>query len=196
MWSCSPSPFIKNCRIVGPVHFFVACCCAMARVPDDERWEIVELSFRGYSQWAISEATGRPLQIITRIIKVFKSERRIRDAPVLHGLGRRPTKRSLHRGDCGSEARSCYTGGERNPQSHRLNNNSKASPAWGRSQEQNRGAEPSSLLQKQSKAAVRFTQQHSTWTTEEWKIVVFTDECSFTTKWDQKAQILRPHNTQ
>lgn len=56
-------------------------------MPEDERWGIVEVSFRGCLQRAISEATGRPLKTANRIVKAFKSERRIKDAPVLHGLG-------------------------------------------------------------------------------------------------------------
>ncbi|KAH7942708.1 hypothetical protein HPB52_000199 [Rhipicephalus sanguineus] len=53
----------------------------MARVPENERWEIVELYFKGRSQRKNAEATGRTLKAVNRIVRAFKSCRRIKDAP-------------------------------------------------------------------------------------------------------------------
>ncbi|KAH7961022.1 hypothetical protein HPB52_000781 [Rhipicephalus sanguineus] len=53
----------------------------MARVPENERWEIVELYFKGRSQRKIAEAAGRTLKTVNRIVRAFKSCRRIKDAP-------------------------------------------------------------------------------------------------------------------
>ncbi|KAH6924012.1 hypothetical protein HPB50_010327 [Hyalomma asiaticum] len=53
----------------------------MASVPENERWEIVELYFKGRSQRKIGEATGRTLKTVNRIVRAFKSFRRIKDAP-------------------------------------------------------------------------------------------------------------------
>ncbi|KAH6946151.1 hypothetical protein HPB50_011904 [Hyalomma asiaticum] len=53
----------------------------MARVPENERWEIVEFYFKGRSRRKIAEATGRTLKTVIRIVRAFKSCRRIKDAP-------------------------------------------------------------------------------------------------------------------
>ncbi|KAH7963545.1 hypothetical protein HPB52_021621 [Rhipicephalus sanguineus] len=53
----------------------------MAIVPENERWEIVELYFKGRSQRKIAEATGRTLKTVNKIVRAFKSCRRIKDAP-------------------------------------------------------------------------------------------------------------------
>ncbi|KAH7939453.1 hypothetical protein HPB52_012712 [Rhipicephalus sanguineus] len=53
----------------------------MARVPENERWEIVVLYFRGKSQRKIAEATGRTVKTANSIERACKSCRRIKDAP-------------------------------------------------------------------------------------------------------------------
>ncbi|KAL3244265.1 hypothetical protein MRX96_018889 [Rhipicephalus microplus] len=62
-------------------HFVRAIPSGMARVPESERWEIIELYFKGRSQRKIAEATGRTLKTVNRIVRAFKSCRRIKDAP-------------------------------------------------------------------------------------------------------------------
>ncbi|KAH6933857.1 hypothetical protein HPB50_018612 [Hyalomma asiaticum] len=39
-----------------------------------------------------------------------------------------------------------------------------------------------------------FARQHLQWTEEHWAKVVFTDESSFTTRWDQRQRVWRPQN--
>ncbi|KAL3225556.1 hypothetical protein MRX96_025760 [Rhipicephalus microplus] len=52
------------------------------------------------------------------------------------------------------------------------------------------------LLRAQNKEIrLQFSRQHAQRSTEEWKQVVFTDECTFTTSCDQQARIWRPDNT-
>ncbi|KAH9364957.1 hypothetical protein HPB48_012965 [Haemaphysalis longicornis] len=41
----------------------------------------------------------------------------------------------------------------------------------------------------------RFASEHSTWSVDDWKQVLFSDESTFTTIWDQKRRIWRPMNT-
>lgn len=40
-----------------------------------------------------------------------------------------------------------------------------------------------------------FTREHKTWTAEEWHSVIFMDESTFTTRWDQQQRIWRTENT-
>lgn len=39
-----------------------------------------------------------------------------------------------------------------------------------------------------------FAREHLQWTEEHWAKVVFTDESSFTTRWDQRQRVWRPQN--
>ncbi|KAH7986480.1 hypothetical protein HPB52_024922 [Rhipicephalus sanguineus] len=48
----------------------------MARVPDNERWEIVELYVKGRSQRKIADATGRTLKTVNRTDRGCSAEAR------------------------------------------------------------------------------------------------------------------------
>lgn len=52
----------------------------MARESNHQRRQIAELSLQGYTQCAISAMTNRALEKVNRIVKVYKDERRIKDA--------------------------------------------------------------------------------------------------------------------
>ncbi|KAH6930049.1 hypothetical protein HPB50_008120 [Hyalomma asiaticum] len=56
-----------------------------------------------------------------------------------------------------------------------------------------RTAEQKVLLQTINKdKRLQFSQRHAGWIKQEWKKVIFTDESTFTTCWDQKTRIRRP----
>ncbi|KAH7978720.1 hypothetical protein HPB49_006545 [Dermacentor silvarum] len=40
-----------------------------------------------------------------------------------------------------------------------------------------------------------FAQRHEAWSADDWRRVVFSDECTFTTKCDQRARVWRPDRT-
>ncbi|KAH6941459.1 hypothetical protein HPB50_018217 [Hyalomma asiaticum] len=42
---------------------------------------------------------------------------------------------------------------------------------------------------------LQFARDHENWTTSDWENVVFTDESSFTTRWDQRQRVWRPENS-
>ncbi|KAL1480552.1 hypothetical protein MTO96_050935, partial [Rhipicephalus appendiculatus] len=42
---------------------------------------------------------------------------------------------------------------------------------------------------------LQFAQRHAGWTQQDWKKVIFTDESTFTTCWEQKTRIWRPDCT-
>ncbi|KAH6930543.1 hypothetical protein HPB50_014670 [Hyalomma asiaticum] len=59
-----------------------------------------------------------------------------------------------------------------------------------------RTAEQKVLLRTASKdKQLQFAQRHAGWIEQDWKKVIFTDESSFTTSWDQKTRIRRPDCT-
>ncbi|KAH6928445.1 hypothetical protein HPB50_016592 [Hyalomma asiaticum] len=59
-----------------------------------------------------------------------------------------------------------------------------------------RTAEQKVLLRTANKdKRLQFAQRHAGWIEQDWKKVIFTDESSFTTSWDQKTRIRRPDCT-
>lgn len=167
----------------------------MARVPEDERWEIVELYFKDMSQREISKATGRALKTVNRIVRAFKSCRRIKDAP------RKPRSRATTEEEdlCIVAAAAVKPGLSALEIKKTLGLRASTTTVKRRLREaglKSRIAAQKPLLRAQNKEKrLQFSRQHAQRTTEEWKQVVFTDECTFTTTSDQQARIWRPDNT-
>ncbi|KAL3189757.1 hypothetical protein MRX96_020787 [Rhipicephalus microplus] len=167
----------------------------MARVPESERWEIVELYFKGRSQRKIAEATGRTLKAVNRIVRAFKSCRRIKDAP------RKPRSRvTTEQEDAWIVAAAAVKPGLSAQQiKNTLDLRASVTTVKRRLREaglKSRIAAQKPLLRAQNKEKrLQFSRQHAQRSTEEWKQVVFTDECTFTTSCDQQARIWRPDNT-
>ncbi|KAH7968170.1 hypothetical protein HPB52_006421 [Rhipicephalus sanguineus] len=167
----------------------------MARVPDNERWEIVELYFKGRSQRKIAEAMGRTLKTVNRIVRAFKSCRRIKDAP------RKPRSRvTIEPEDAWIVSAAAEKPGLSAQQiKNTLDLRASVTTVKRRLREaglKSRIAAQKPLLRAQNKEKrLQFSRQHAQRSTEEWKEVVFTDECTFTTSCDQQARIWRPHNT-
>ncbi|KAH9360292.1 hypothetical protein HPB48_005744 [Haemaphysalis longicornis] len=44
-------------------------------------------------------------------------------------------------------------------------------------------------------ARLLFAEDHATWTAEDWSCVLFTDESTFSSRWDQRQRIWRAVNT-
>lgn len=176
-------------------HFVKAIPSGMARVPESERWEIVKLYFKGRSQRKISEATGRTLNTVNRIVRAFKSCRRIKDAP------RKPRSRvTTEQEDAWIVAAAAVKPGLSAQQiKNTLDLRASVTTVKRRLREaglKSRIAAQKPLLRAQNKEKrLQFSRQHAQRSTEEWKQVVFTDECTFTTSCDQQARIWRPDNT-
>lgn len=164
----------------------------MARVPEEERRHIVELSFKEYSQRSIAAITGRPLKTVNRIIQAFRDEGRICDAPrrpratseeedhlivsaaVLNGFASAKEIRDT----AGLQVHECTV-------RRRLHEAGLTS----------RMAAQKPLLTEAHKAKrLQFAQEHETWTAEEWRKVIFTDESTFCTKLHQRKRVWRLAN--
>ncbi|KAH7943020.1 hypothetical protein HPB52_004003 [Rhipicephalus sanguineus] len=160
----------------------------MARVPEDERLRIVELYTKEYSQRAVAAMVKRPLKTVNRIIQAFRDENRIKDAP------RKPRPRVTTQEDdmnivayvadnpraSVSEIRQCFQlTASKTTVKRRLAEAGLKS----------RMAVQKPLLTNVNKSKrLSFTQRHEAWSPDDWGRVVFSDECTFTTKWDQRAR--------
>lgn len=163
----------------------------MARVPDDERRSIVDLSLKGYSQRYIGALVNRPLKTVNRIIQAYKYEGRIQDAP------RAPRPKAT----TDDEDALIVAAAVRNPflpaPAIREDLDLDVSDTTVRRRLRTAGlrsrvAAQKPLLTAANKDARRqFAELHEAWTSEEWGRVIFSDESTFSTRQDQRLRVWR-----
>ncbi|KAG0421743.1 hypothetical protein HPB47_002403 [Ixodes persulcatus] len=51
------------------------------------------------------------------------------------------------------------------------------------------------LTDRQRRQRLDFARAHEDWTISEWGEVIFTDESTFSSRWDQRRRVWRPYNT-
>ncbi|KAH9362089.1 hypothetical protein HPB48_002067 [Haemaphysalis longicornis] len=143
----------------------------------------------------IARLTKRPIKTVNRIIQAYRTERRIKDAP------RKPRSRvtsleedlkivAVAAAKPGASLREIrQTAGV---QASKTTIKRRLHEAGLKS----RIAAQNPLLRVENKEKrLQFARQHMSWTTQNWAKVVFSDECTITTRWDQKARVWRPANS-
>lgn len=164
------------------------------RVPEEKRVAAVRMSLSGTSQRQIAMALDLNVATVNRIICAFRDEGRIGDAA-----------RNCVRKTTAEEDAALVLAAETNP----FMTAGQVRDAVGLdvSEElvrkrlleeglKNRSAAQKPLLSDTAKAKrLDFAQAHLHWTADDWHNVVFTDESTFCTQWDQKRQVYRPDLT-
>ncbi|KAH9380496.1 hypothetical protein HPB48_014078 [Haemaphysalis longicornis] len=167
----------------------------MSRVPHSERVRIVELCLKSYTQREIAEITGRSTNTVNRIIRAYRNEERISD--VLND--RRPRVTSAIKDEVLVAAAYANPFGTAQQHAQLAGVSASLSTVKRRLAEvglSSRVAVQKPLLSDDNKAArLSFASEHSTWSVDDWKQVVFSDESTFTTRWDQERRVWRPVNT-
>lgn len=166
----------------------------MSRVPNSERLRIVELSQKQYTQRQIAGMTGRSNKTVNRIIQAYKKEGRISDAPhkrhprattaaqdadILDAAKASPFSTAREIGAAAGVSASAST--------------IKRRLAEGKLKSHVAAQKPRLSLSNRT-ARLNFAKEHVSWTTDDWKTVLFSDESTFTTRWDQKRRVWRPVN--
>lgn len=165
------------------------------RVPEDQRKYIARLFVEGVSRKEICRRTGRSKSAVTRVVKAFRSEGRIADAPC---SGRPRVTEAV-------EDEQIIAAAVVNPfinareMKEELALDASCDTIHRRLKEaglQNRvAARKPCLTDQQRRQRLEFAQAHEHWTTEDWAQVIFTDESTFTTRHDQQLHVWRPLNT-
>lgn len=166
----------------------------MARVPIEERQKVIALSIAGYSQRYIASLMKRPLKTINRIVQAYKKEGRVKDAP--HRRRPRATTEEEDRAIVAVAAGNPRTTVPKIIQDLGLNvSRTTVNVRLAEAGLKKRAACRKPLLRQvnQSKR-LQFAKDHEGWTAIEWERVVFSDESSFTTRWDQRQRVWRPEN--
>ncbi|KAM7310536.1 hypothetical protein ISCGN_007444 [Ixodes scapularis] len=167
----------------------------MARVPHSEREEIVKLSLEGYSQRNIASLSGRPLKTVNRIVRAYRDEGRIKDAP----QDRRPRSTTIDQDlmivaavndDPFQNANSVRTALELDVSDTTVRRRLREAGM------QSRVAAQKPLLTPSNKTVrLKFANDYRSWTVNEWKCVVFSDESTFSTHSHQQQGVWRTECT-
>ncbi|KAH6922278.1 hypothetical protein HPB50_011940 [Hyalomma asiaticum] len=167
----------------------------MPGIPILERMQIVTLSVAGLPQQEIADMTGRSRSSVNRIVKAFSTEARLTNLP----RGHRPKVTTDSDDDRIVEA------ARRNPKMTakeiRKDLGLAASTQIVRERLHVGGLRSRVAAMKpfvSSRNRVKrllFAQEHRSWTVEEWRNVIFTDESTFTSKWDQQQRTWRTQGT-
>lgn len=165
------------------------------RVPIKERRLIARLFTEGVPQREICRRTGRSKTAVTRIIKAFRDdEGRLSDAK--HSGRRRCTEQEDDmlivaaavadpflnareiREELGLDI-SCDTIRRRLKEA---------------GLESRVAAQKPHVTERQRQQRLDFAREFQQWTVDDWSQVIFTDESTFCTRWDQKRRVWRPWN--
>ncbi|KAH9365745.1 hypothetical protein HPB48_008061 [Haemaphysalis longicornis] len=146
-------------------------------------------------QREIAELTGPSTNTVNRIIQAYRNEGRICDAP----HDRRPRVTSAIEDEVLVAAAYANPFGTAQQHAQLAGVSASLSTVKRRLAEaglRSRVAVQKPLLSDDNKAArLRFASEHSTWSVDDWKQVLLSDESTFTTRWDQKRRVWRPVNT-
>ncbi|KAH6946346.1 hypothetical protein HPB50_012875 [Hyalomma asiaticum] len=138
--------------------------------------------------------TGRSNKTVNRIIQAYRKEGRISDAPhkrhprattdaqdadILDAAKASPFSTAREIGAAAGVSASAST--------------IKRRPAEGKLKSLVAAQKPRLYLPNKT-ACPNFAKEHISWTTDDWKTVLFSDESTFTTRWDQKQRVWRPAN--
>lgn len=167
----------------------------MPSVLKEDRLRMIHLFQEGMRQRDIAKATGRPLCTVNRNLQAFRDEGRIENLP----RGRRP------RATTGEQDMLIVAVVALKPSltsqqiKCELDLSASTKTVRRRLQDvQQRNCVPArkpKLSEANKLARLRFAEDHATWTAEDWSCVLFMDESTFSSRWDQRQRIWRAVNT-
>lgn len=158
----------------------------MSEVRNPERLRIVPLSLKQYTQRPIAEMMGRSNKTVNRIIQAYRDEGRISDAP--HKPRATPAAQDvdiLYAAQVSPFSTAKEIGaGAGVPASV-----SKIKRLAEGKLKSHVVAQKPRLSEANKTVRLNFTTEHGSWTTDDWKTVLFSDESTFTTRWNQKQRV-------
>lgn len=165
------------------------------RIPLNERRRIVDLSIQGFSQRVICRLLERSRNAVTRVIQTYRKERRIVDR---QRRGRpRCTEYEVDRLIIATVVAHIFISEKCIRDALQLN-----IYVWTiRRILVEAGlmncvaAQKPQLTDRQRTLRLQFARAVQTWTSAEWQEVVFSDESTFSSRWDQKRRVWHPMNS-
>lgn len=164
----------------------------MSRVPLEDRISICALSRDGQSQRSIASRFGYALNTVNRIVRAYRNEGRIADA----AHRRRP--RSTTRQEDERIASAAFDQPSITAAKIRGQLGLQVSLRTIRRRLHDAGLRSRIACQKplltsrHKEQRVAFAEAHRDWDASDWASVIFTDESTFTSEWDQQKRVWRP----
>lgn len=164
----------------------------MSRIPQETRHKIIALAEIGQSRQDIASRVGCDVKTVARIVHAFRNEGRIHDA--LHA--RRPSSTTPDEDHWIIAAvvdKPTITIKEMQQELGLRVSEKTIRRRLRQAGLRSRVARQKPFLTYRHKQLrLEFAREHSTWTLDHWKMVAFTDECTFCTVWDQQRHVWRP----
>ncbi|XP_075530153.1 uncharacterized protein LOC142563485 [Dermacentor variabilis] len=168
----------------------------MSRVPLNKREEVVQLWKKAYSQRNIAALTGCRLNTVNRIVQAYRDEGRITDAP--HERRPRATSADQDLQIVAAVNEKPFLNAKEVRSTLALEHVSD-STVRRRLREaalRSRIAAQKPLLTVANKTArLKFAVDHRSWKVEDWKYVIFSDESTFSSRWEKQRRVWRMENT-
>lgn len=162
------------------------------RVPEETRIKIIGLSESGFSQRQISLQMKCSLTAVNRIIKAFREEGRIKDAP----RGAPPASTSREEDNLIAAASAADPFLAATDIKRELNLQASAVTIRRRllscGLKSSVSAEKIGLSDEHKVKRVLFAQEHKQWTVNQWAGVIFSDESTFSSCFNQRRRVWRP----
>lgn len=165
------------------------------RVPVEDRKLITRLFLEGLPQRVICQRTGRSKTAVSRIIRAFRDEGRVADAQ------RSGRPRVTQNVEDELIVAAVVTDPFLNAREIRDELSLEVSTPTIRRRLKEAGlsncvaAKKPFLTGRQCQQRLQFAQEHQDWSQEEWGTVIFSDESTFCTRWDQQQRVWRPLNS-
>lgn len=163
-------------------------------VPIEQRQAITRLSLQGVPQRIICSITGRSKTAVSRIIQAFHDEARHTDAKRTS----RPRVTTIEDDILVAAAAFVNPFLTARQIADELPINASTETIRRRLKEAGLkscvAAQKPHLKEDQRRQRLDFAMAHEHWTLEEWSTVIFSDECTFCTRWDQQQRVWRPIN--
>lgn len=166
----------------------------MPSVSLEERAQIVSLYRHEVKQREIASIMNRPLSTINRICQAFRDDGRLWNLPRGHRQRATDSAKDLLIVQAAKEIPFITARQIKDS----LNLSASMSTIRRRLHEKGlRSRVPPqkpALSEANKLARLAYAQEHATWTVEDWRCVIFTDESTFSTRWDQRQRIWRTDN--
>lgn len=188
------SPLFPSSLLSSAFQFFdrLPSLNMVRRIPDERRWQIIGMSRAGMAQKAIAEKIPCSVATVNRIISAFRREGRVKDAP----RGRPPAATTSEEDEtirlrCQEDPFGTATDIKRET-------GVAASVRTIQRRLRKSGLKSGVAVQKplfsrtHSDLRLSYATEHLHWETNEWANVVFSDEATFSTQWNQTRRVWRP----
>lgn len=166
----------------------------MPSVSLEERAKIVSLYRHEIKQRQISRRMNWPLSAINKVCQAFRDDGRLWNLP--HGHSQRSTDSAKDLVIVQAAKKAPFITARQIKDSLNLSASMSTIRRWlhDKGLRSRVPAQKPALSEANKLARLAYAQKNAAWTVEDWRCVIFIDESTFSTRWDQRQRIWRTDN--